>query len=88
MFSWRVRLAHAGRRRVGLLQRFEDRIWRDVSRFAVLRFALTVLDRFSPPGLVFIVGMILLVLDPQSLSLLHKRPLLHLIKEPGKRSGK
>lgn len=81
MFSWGVHLAHAGRRRVGLLQRLEDGVWGDVGLLAVLRFALAVLDGFPPPGLVFVVGVIFLVLHSQAFSLLHERPLLYLIEQ-------
>ena len=83
MFSWRVHLAHAGRWRIGLLQRLEDRIGRYMRLLAFLCFALPVLDRFSPPWLIFVVRVILLVLHSQSLRFFHKRSLLYFVEQSG-----
>lgn len=80
MVSGGVDFAHAGRGRVGLLQGFEDGVGRDVGLFAVLGFSLAVLHGFSPPGLVLVVRVVFLVLDPQTLGLLHKRTLLSLVQ--------
>lgn len=52
-----------------------------MSLVVVLRFALPILDRLSPPWLIFVVGVILLMLHSQTLSLLHKRALLYLIEQ-------
>lgn len=76
-----MHLAQAGRRRVGLLQRLEDRVRGDVRLLAVLRVVLPVLDRFPPPRLIFVVGVVLLVLHSQALGFLHERPLLHLVEQ-------
>lgn len=79
MFPWRVHLAHTRRWRIGLLQRLEYRIWRDVRLLVILRFVLPVLDRFSPPWLIFVVGVILLMLYSQTLCFFHKRALLYFV---------
>ena len=76
-----MHLAQTGRWRVGLLQRLEDRVWRDVCLLAVLGVCLPVLDRFPPPRLIFVVGVVLLVLHPQTLSFFHKRALLYLVEQ-------
>lgn len=81
MLARGMHFAHAGRWRVGLLQRLEDGIWRDVGLLAVLGLALSVLYRLSPPWLVFVVGVVLLVLHSQTLCLLHKRALLSVVEE-------
>lgn len=83
MLSWGVHLAHTGSWGIGLLQRLEDRIRGDVGLLPVLGIVSTVLDRFSPPWLVLVVGVVFLVLHPQALSLLHKRTLLTFIEQSG-----
>lgn len=78
---WRVHLAHTGRRGIGLLQGLEDRIRRNVRLLAVVCFILSVLDRFSPPWLIFVIWVIFFVLHPQALCLLYKRTLLNLVEQ-------
>ncbi len=77
-----MHLAHTRRWRIGLLQRLEDCVWRDVGLLAVLGIVLTVLDRFPPPWLIFVVGVVLLMLHSQTLSFFHKRALLYFVKQP------
>lgn len=76
-----MHLAQARRWRIGLLQRLEDRIWRDVGLLAVLGIVLPVLDRFSPPWLILVVGVVLLMLHSQTLSFFHKRALLYFVEQ-------
>lgn len=76
-----MHLAQTRRWRIGLLQRLEDRIWRDVGLLAVLGVVLPVLDRFSPPWLIFVVGVVLFMLHSQTLSFFHKRALLYFVEQ-------
>lgn len=76
-----MHLAQTRRWRIGLLQCLEDRIWRDVGLLAVLGIVLSVLDRFSPPRLIFVVGMVFLMLHSQTLSFFHKRALLYFVEQ-------
>lgn len=71
-----MHLSHAGGGRVCLLKRFEDRVRRNVRLLGpVLGFILSVLDRLPSAGLIFVVGVIFLVLNPKALSLFHERAL-------------
>lgn len=79
-----MHLAQAGRRRIGLLQRLEDRVRGYVRLLVVLGVVLPVLDGFPPPRLVLVVGVVLLVLHPQALRFLHERPLLHFVEQSEK----
>lgn len=85
MLAGRVHLAHArgGVRRVGL-QRLEDGVGRDVRLLrGLLGLRLAVLHRLSPPRLVLVIRVVLLVLHAQPLRLLHEGPLLALIQQSG-----
>lgn len=76
-----MHLSHTRGWRVGLLQSLKDRGWSDVGLLAVLGVVWAVLHRLSPPWLIFVVGVILLMLHSQTLSFFHKRALLGFVEQ-------